>query len=43
MGMEGGGKKENWGNGNFRREVRTRENEVNLYRRMTCFPNPVSL
>jgi hypothetical protein len=43
MGMEGGKKRENWGNGNFRREVSRRENGVNLYRRMTCFPKSVSL
>ncbi len=39
-GQKGG---ENRGNGNFRREVSRRENEVNLHRRMTCFSKFVSL
>jgi hypothetical protein len=39
-GKKGG---ENWGNGNFRREVSRRENGVNLHRRMTCFSKFVSL
>jgi hypothetical protein len=44
MGMEGAKTKgENWGNGNFRREVSRRETGVNLYRRMMCFSKSVSL
>jgi hypothetical protein len=43
MGMEGGKKRRELGNSNFRREVSRRENGVKLYRRMTCFPKSVSL